>query len=450
MKKKNIIIWTISTVVIIYIGGVFLFSQKTFPTMAFNGHHVGMISNEKLGETVKTYFDNQQMSIKDDIVPDYKSTLAELGTSIDSDGLTTFVVEGQKPLFWGINIFQSQDYDVTNYIKVDEDKLKKKLTSDHLLTADGRTASADATQVYDKEGGKYTIKKEVMGNELDENFSTSLVAAIKKGDTEFDATEYYIKPKVISSDLTAGTDKLNSRLERNVSIKFGDKSVDIPKEKVASFIFLDKDGNVDVDNKTLYNYLFKLSSDYDSVAKSGSKRIITSYNVDPAYAQIESGLLADEDTDVVGATEINTFHQDGSQTSIPATGTYIEVSISQQYMWLYNDDKLVLKTPVVTGNAANGWDTPTGTFKVWNKETNKVLDGATVGYDYKVPVDYWMAIDYTGVGIHDIDWLTSSNAEASRNVYKTDGSHGCVNTPNDLMKKVYDNTPLGTSVYVMP
>lgn len=450
MNKRNIIIGCVLVFVAIYIGGALLFTQKLLPNTTLSGHDIEMISKSSLEKTVKESFSDQTIAIKDDVITDYTPKLVDLGASIDSEQLTAAIEENQSPLKWPIQIFSDQNYDLTKYIKVDEGKLNGQLVTDKLLTDEGRTKSKDAKAKYSDESKTYEIQKEVNGNILNDDFNSALIEAIKNGDSEFDATAYYVKPKVVTEDLQGDVDKLNARLTRDVSVTFGDKKVTIPKKDVASFIFLDDEGNVDVDNTVLYNYLFELSSEYDSASNSGGGRTVTSYNVDPAYYSIESGLLDDGDSAIVGNTEVQTFKQDAGQTSIPSSSTYIEVSISQQYMWLYNDGELVIKTPVVTGNVSEGWDTPTGTFSVWNKETDKVLNGASVGYDYEVPVDYWMAIDYTGVGIHDIDWLNSGNAEASRDVYKTDGSHGCVNTPDDVMKTVYDNTPLGTPVYVMP
>lgn len=450
MNKKKIIAGCGIAVIAIYIIGVLLFTQKLLPNTTLSGHPIEMINKSSLEKTVKETFGAQTIAINDEVVTDYQVKLTDLGASIDSNELSIAIEENQNPLLWPIQLFSNQDYDLTNYIKVDEGQLNGKLVTDKILVPDGRVESTNAEYKFNQEQGLYEIQPETYGNVISDDFSEALVSAVKNADSEIDATEFYQPPTVLTTDLEADIEKLNSRVARKVTVVFGDEQYVIPPEEVSTFVFLDDEGTVDVDNTTLYNYLFELSANYDNAVTNNGERVVTSYNVDNAYYQIENGLLADENKDIVGKTEVEQFHQESTQTSLPSSGTYIEVDISQQYMWLYNDDKLVLKTPVVTGNVAQDWDTPTGTFSVWNKETNKVLNGASVGYDYEVPVDYWMAIDYTGVGIHDIDWLNSGNAEESRDVYLTDGSHGCINTPDDLMKTVYENTPLGTPVYVMP
>lgn len=449
MDKKKIIIGCIVGLVIIYGAGVLLFSQKILPNTTLSGHDIDMISKSSLEKTVKETFEGNTISINDEVIADYQVKLADVGASIDSKQLAVEIDERQQPLKWPIQIFSDQDFDLTKYIQVDEGKLNGKLVTDKLIGKEGRKLPQNAVSTFSKEEGKYVIKNEVNGNILGDEFKTALATAIKNGDTEFDATKYYTKPAIVAEDLKTDVDTLNSRLSREATVTFGKNVVKVSKQDLASFIFIDDEGKIDVDNKKLYNYLFKLTKKYKSVATVNGKRVVTTYDIDPAYYKMETDLLSDDAKTVEGTAKVLTFNQASGQKSVPTSDTYIEVSISKQYMWLYNDGKLVVSTPVVTGNMSKGWDTPTGTFSVWNKETDKVLDGATVGYDYTLPVNYWMAIDYTGVGIHDNNWLTSSNAEASRSQNSTLGSHGCINTPSDLMATVYNNTPLGTPVYVM-
>ncbi len=449
MSKKGIIIGLIVTIVVIYIVGAFAFSQNVFPTTKLSDHEIGMITRDSLAKTVKTQFNEETIVINDEVVTNYEPKLVDLGATIDSDALSEDIDANQNPLMWPIQIFNDQNYDLTKYIKIDEGALNGLLVTDGLLQDSERTKSVNAKTKFDDKTELYVIKDEVYGNVLNDDFKTDLIAAIQNGETEFDATQYYKKPSIVAEDLTTDVELLNSRLSRKVTVMFGNAEYEIPASDVATFIYVE-DGEIAVDNSTLYSYLVDVSADYDSAAKVNGQRMITIYYIDNAYYQIENGLLSDSDADIVGETTVEEHEQDNRQTSVPTNSTYIEISISNQYMWLYNDGELVLGTNVVTGNKKEGWDTPTGTFSVWSKETNKVLNGSTVGFDYEVPVDYWMAIDYTGVGIHDIDWLTSSNASTTGDVYKTDGSHGCINVPDDLMKKVYDNTPLGTPVYVMP
>ena len=119
--------------------------------------------------------------------------------------------------------------------------------------------------------------------------------------------------------------------------------------------------------------------------------------------------------------------------------TYIEVNIAKQHMWYYIDDKVYVSTDVVTGNY-NSMDTPKGYWAVNSKASPCTL----VGPGYSSYVNYWMAFIGSGYGIHDASWRSSFGG----NIYKGNGSHGCINTPYANVKKMYAKVTIGTPVIV--
>ncbi len=119
--------------------------------------------------------------------------------------------------------------------------------------------------------------------------------------------------------------------------------------------------------------------------------------------------------------------------------TYVEISIDKQHMWYYKNGKLIVETDVVTGNA-DGWhNTPKGFFSMYQRARNTTLSGP----GYSSFVQYWMAFS-GGCGIHDSSWRSRYGGS----IYKGDGSHGCVNTPIDKVKIIYNNSSYGTPVIV--
>ena len=63
------------------------------------------------------------------------------------------------------------------------------------------------------------------------------------------------------------------------------------------------------------------------------------------------------------------------------------------------------------------------------------------GDNYAAFVNYWMPVN-GGIGIHDATWRKKFGGE----IYKTDGSHGCINVPKDKMIEIYDLVDVGTPV----
>lgn len=119
--------------------------------------------------------------------------------------------------------------------------------------------------------------------------------------------------------------------------------------------------------------------------------------------------------------------------------TYIEVNIAQQHMWYYINGELYVSTDVVTGNY-NTADTPKGYWEV----NDKVSPCTLIGADYVSYVDYWIAFIGSGYGIHDASWRSTFGGQ----IYKGNGSHGCINTPYANVKKIYGKVTIGTPVIV--
>lgn len=117
-------------------------------------------------------------------------------------------------------------------------------------------------------------------------------------------------------------------------------------------------------------------------------------------------------------------------------GTYIIVDISDQLMTVYKGTEVVLRSDVVTGKDT----TPTkiGLFSVLEKDSPREL----VGDDYDVWVDFWLKF-YKGQGLHDL-----KRKEYGGEIYHNNGSHGCINLPWKVAKKLYGIANEGDQVLV--
>lgn len=116
---------------------------------------------------------------------------------------------------------------------------------------------------------------------------------------------------------------------------------------------------------------------------------------------------------------------------------FVEVDISDQVVRLYKDKKILLVTDTVTGNP----ETPT--YKGYFSVTYKECDTYLVGPGYRSHVDYWIPFDGDN-GLHDASWRSTFGGD----IYLENGSHGCVNLPNEAAETIYDNVEAGTKVLV--
>jgi hypothetical protein len=128
----------------------------------------------------------------------------------------------------------------------------------------------------------------------------------------------------------------------------------------------------------------------------------------------------------------------------PIQGGYKEivVSISQEYLWAYEDGVDVLETYVSTGTAETPEvSTPTGYFSILTKLDSQTMEGTISGQYYRVPdVPYVMYFDNLGDALHGTYW---------HNNFGHPMSHGCVNLPMDVAAWMYEWAPVGTPVTII-
>ena len=138
-----------------------------------------------------------------------------------------------------------------------------------------------------------------------------------------------------------------------------------------------------------------------------------------------------------------------SQTAASRNGydfgnTYVEIDMGEQKLYMYKDGECIVNTPIVTGNVSKNYTTPEGLYTLYYKERNRILRGpklADGSYSYESPVSYWMPFN-GGIGLHDATW----RGKFGGTIYKTNGSHGCINMPLDQAGALFNMIEPGTPV----
>lgn len=121
--------------------------------------------------------------------------------------------------------------------------------------------------------------------------------------------------------------------------------------------------------------------------------------------------------------------------------TYIDISIEKQRVILFENGRKVMESACVTGTPNRERATHYGSFRINYKQRNRILRGSQKLYE--AFVSYWMPFD-GGIGLHDATWRGSFGG----NIYKSNGSHGCINLPPAFAKQLYERVTVGMPVYV--
>ena len=138
------------------------------------------------------------------------------------------------------------------------------------------------------------------------------------------------------------------------------------------------------------------------------------------------------------------------------SGQVILVSLSQQWLWAYQDQRLMLASPVTTGMPQ--LPTPQGDYFVQRKETNVTFyslwpQGSPFYYSPE-HINYAMYFRDIGYYIHDAPWRHAFGPGTQYPHTDPDGawetgSHGCVNMPTPAAATLYAWAGVGARVIIV-
>ncbi len=121
------------------------------------------------------------------------------------------------------------------------------------------------------------------------------------------------------------------------------------------------------------------------------------------------------------------------------TGKEIFVDLSKQWLVATEDGQVVYKAPVATGK--DGFNTPTGTYKVYGKQKLQTMRGEMNGEKWVVPnVPDIMYINGS-VALHGTYWHNKFGTGVRM-------SHGCINLSLADAQWMFNWAPMGTKVVV--
>ena len=247
---------------------------------------------------------------------------------------------------------------------------------------------------------------------------------------------------------------LETYVHSGIIYDMGDQMISIAGKTASSFIQSDESGKLlfDENNHPLINekaiesFINSLSNEYNTWKKELNFKTTTGEVKKVPY--INYGTQIDDKKEIAYLKEAfrnrkievhkpSYIHEGYVYGKNDIGDTYIEVDMGNQKLYAYLEGELIVETDIVTGNMKNRTSTPEGVVYVYAKQRNRTLRGP----GYAAYVKYWMPVK-GGVGLHDASWRSKFGGE----IYKKDGSHGCINIPKKVMPDIYENFEIGTPV----
>ena len=356
----------------------------------------------------------------------------------------------QNQLLWPVMLFKRSDYNIKDLLLFDEALLRERI--DHLDCLNKAVIEPrDVSFVY--KNGAYIMQKEIAGNKLNKERVNELInKSIQAGIAELDLEkeDCYYKPRFTHKDKKAldCLNTLNKYASAWIKYKFENRYELVDGNVISRWLIVDDRLDVSINRKAVRDYIKWLVNKYDTVGISRSFKSSTGRTLEVTgglygwkidqEAEIKALIKNIEQADKIIKEPV--YEQKAVSRGEDDIGnSYIEINITRQYLWFYKDGRCIAQGAVVTGNPNKGNATVTGTYFIVYKERDSVLTGP--GYEAKV--SYWMPF-FGNMGLHDARWRSAFGGE----IYKRNGTHGCVNAPVGLAKKIFENIEEGIPVII--
>lgn len=344
-----------------------------------------------------------------------------------------------------------KDYEISHTLSYDKDLLAKEVSALKGASATDGTEAVSASIAEYTEGKGYEIVSEQQGDILDEQATCEAIekaVASLKESVDLSKEKAYKKPEFTSESdvLKDAVETLNRYVSTEITYKFGDDTVVLDGTRINKWIKIKKDNTVKLRRNKVEKFVQELHRKYDTVFtnrkfKTAYGDTVTVYGGDYGW-WMNTVKETDKLVKLIQKGAVKERTPEYRQTAVSYGDkdygdTYAEVDLSGQHVFVVKNGKVVFDTACVTGNESQGHATPAGTYGITYKQRNATLRGE----NYETPVSYWMPFN-GGIGFHDAYWRSRFGGT----LYRTGGSHGCVNLPPSSAKKIYSLVEQGTPV----
>ena len=453
VRKRILIIGgsVAGVLLLIYFGFVLFFqSHFTFGTK-INGVSCTGKTIEQAEKKILEHVESYEMHITGK--EDFEAVISgeDIDLMVVFDEELEKVKKEQNPFGWIASLFGKKEETINNVVRFNEESLAEQFESLTCLNDPNAVEPVNATLTYKK--GGFEIVPEQEGTVVDKvAFKEALWNGVTNLEKDFSMEEKkcYKQPALSSNseELLNAQKTMNGYLGVKVTYSFGSSKEVVDEEKISSWISLNEKAEIVFDQAAVRAYIDTLGDKYNTYGKARSFQ--TSYNQTIQITQSRYGWRMNREDETLALIEDIKAGESKEKEPLYLSraaqygendigNTYVEVNLTAQHVFLYKNGELIIDSDCVTGNLSRGHDTPEGIDGITYKDRDTVLRGP----GYASPVSYWMPFN-GGVGLHDATWRNKFGGD----IYKTSGSHGCVNLPLSVAKTVFENVETGTPVIV--
>ncbi|MDE6387112.1 MAG: L,D-transpeptidase/peptidoglycan binding protein [Lachnospiraceae bacterium] len=441
-----------------YIGlAIYYHNAFAYGTWINNVYCTGKSIEEVNEELVKDFtYDGITVSDKDGNT--YKISAETIGYQFDFLKALEVYRKQQNSWMWIESLLHGDNTKLTPVVSYDRSALEKIMSEIPFISEESRHPEETRRVAIIKTNQGYELLNERMGVLQVEEAKSVIMTAIEESRTEVSLAQEECYQDLPLTEQMQDTLKLWEKVERfqqcGIVYQMGEEQIPLDAAVVCEWIeiaqdgsfSLDENGNLKLRDGAIEEFIDTLAQEYDTV---GAERQFKATRGE--LVTVEGGIYGNKidcEAEIAYLTEAflegrQEVHEPEYAQKALVQGkndigsTYVEIDMGEQMMYYYADGVQKIATPIVTGNTSRRMGTPSGVNYVYLKQTNRILRGP----GYASHVDFWMPVK-GNIGIHDASWRSKYGGV----IYQTNGSHGCINTPRDIMAQLYEIVEVGTPV----
>lgn len=460
-KKKNkimkIVVMLIVMILVmswcVYAGISYYYSYHFFLGTTINGIDSSNKTAYEVEQEIAGKKDNYVIQVSARMQEPQTITGKDIDYQYVSSGEILQLLKTQKPWEWIRGFFETKNYMVQEETVFSREKLEEQVSSLNCAKKENQIAPENAYVSFSN--SEFTIVPETEGSELNAKEAYQMISGAI--DSEAADVDLGSNPKAYkeadvtrdSSELQNMVNTYNSLAKANITYTFGDEMVTLDGNTIKNWLQFDEKGQLLPDDgafrQHVVDYVAQLAADHDTVGterqfETTSGRTVYVYGSAYGWKIDQDKEAAQLMQEIQSGTQITrepVYSMRANAHGINDLGdTYIEVDLTEQYMWYYQNGNIIFQSEIVSGLPGDpDRKTPPGIFTLNSKSSPSVLRGemtANGTYSYEQPVTYWMPFN-GGIGFHDADWQPYFGGDR----YLTGGSHGCINLPPENAGQLY-------------
>lgn len=447
-KRTGNIMILIFSILLVYSLISLYFTKHFFFNTVINGVDVSLKSHSDADDIIKGYVKDYKLQLieRKDEIEEIKGK--DIGIKYNEKNSISKVYYNQSSFKWIVSVLKDEKYYLDDLFVFNKDDLENKINELNCLNKE-IIEPQNVSFKYSK--NSYEAIEEVYGNKINKDkLKADIEMSILKGETKLDLNENlcYENPKyTLKSDKTFETKSLLDKyVQSKITYIFGDENEILDGNIISQWLSVNENLEAVINENAVTEYVLGMSKKYDTVGvtrnfKTSTGKVVEvkggiyGWKINP-YAETKAVLetiklgIAVEREPIYGQKAVSRDKND-------IGNTYVEINITRQHLWFYKNGRLITQGAVVTGNPNRGNSTKLGTYMLNYKQKGSTLRG----HNYEAEVTYWMPF-FGNIGIHDASWRYSFGGE----IYKRNGTHGCVNAPLYLAKTIFENIEEGTPI----